>query len=241
MKVLTRGSLIRSGIYLVLGVFILLFYIYGRSLWHPVMFLLRGQRTVADAVERYGPAARARLAPEFSRAGVPYPPTDFELLVFKAERSVELWAQGAFIRSYKMTAFSGTLGPKLAEGDGQIPEGFYRIVGLNPNSSFHLSMELDYPNAADRARAAAEGRTRLGQDIFVHGMQVSIGCVAVGNPAIEELFVLAVDAGLHNAKVTILPFDFFRHPQPPRLSRPWVAELYRDLSVHLKTRLRPIR
>ncbi|MBR4615676.1 MAG: hypothetical protein IKO55_08730, partial [Kiritimatiellae bacterium] len=85
------------------------------------------------------------------------------ILVFKNERSVEVNAPGwKAPRIYPMTAFSGSLGPKLREGDGQIPEGIYGIGYLNPNSSYYLSLKVTYPNASDRARAKADGRTNLG-------------------------------------------------------------------------------
>ena len=100
------------------------------------------------------------------------------ILVFKNERSVEVHAPGwKAPRIYPMTAFSGTLGPKLREGDGQIPEGVYGIGYLNPNSSYYLSLKVTYPNASDRARAKADGRTNLGGDIMIHGKAATIGCV----------------------------------------------------------------
>jgi len=61
------------------------------------------------------------------------------------------------IKSYPFTGFSGGLGPKLREGDGQIPEGVYAIEYLNPNSQFHLSVKLDYPNVFDKAKGRADG------------------------------------------------------------------------------------
>ena len=78
-----------------------------------------------------------------------------------------------------------------------MPEGVYRIVALNPNSSYHLSMKLDYPTEFDLSKARAEGRTRPGSDIFIHGKAVSIGCVAVGDDAIEEIFVLVREDAEH--------------------------------------------
>ena len=110
-----------------------------------------------------------------------------KIFVFKNERSVEVHAPGwRMPRIYPMTAFSGALGPKLREGDGQIPEGVYGIEYLNPNSSYHLSLKVSYPNASDRKRAKADGRTNLGGDIMIHGKAVTIGCVPVGDDAIED-------------------------------------------------------
>ena len=108
------------------------------------------------------------------------------ILVFKSERSVEVHAPGwEAPRIYPMTAFSGSLGPKLREGDGQIPEGIYGIEYLNPNASYYLSLKVTYPNASDRACAKADGRTNLGGDIMIHGKAVTIGCVPVGDDALE--------------------------------------------------------
>ena len=130
------------------------------------------------------------------------------ILVFKNERSVEVHAPGwKAPRIYPMTAFSGTLGPKLREGDGQIPEGIYGIEYLNPNSSYYLSLKVTYPNTSDRARAKADGRTKLGGDIMIHGKAVTIGCVPVGDDAIEDIFYLASAVGIKNVSVIIAPYD----------------------------------
>ena len=94
-------------------------------------------------------------------------------------------------------AFSFTeddYGQELRQGDGQIPEGIYRIEHLNPMSSFYLSMKVGYPNDFDRARAKEDGRTDLGGDIFIHGSCVTIGCVPLQNGPIEEVYLAAVDA-----------------------------------------------
>jgi murein L,D-transpeptidase YafK len=131
---------------------------------------------------------------------------------FKREKVVHLYAAGEteaprFVHAYPVLAASGQLGPKLAEGDRQVPEGIYRIESLNPNSRFHLSLRLDYPNQFDRARAQEEGRQELGGDIMIDGAASSIGCLAIGDPAIEELFVLVADVGRENVSVILSPVD----------------------------------
>jgi hypothetical protein len=193
-------------------------------------------RTVADVLKTIGPSAETRLRKRFEDAGVVYPPAQVHLLAFKAERRLELWANsdGAARRvaSFPVLADSGTLGPKLREGDYQIPEGIYRVVWLHPNSEYHLSMKLDYPNAFDREQAKRDGRTELGGDIFIHGSDVSIGCLAVGDPAIEELFVLAARVGIERVKVVVAPWDL-RRRAPPALDGPqppWLPDLYVQLS-----------
>lgn len=194
--------------------------------------------TLADALRLYGAGARMRLAPHFRRASVGYPPKRIALLAFKKERRVSLWASDGktwqFIRGYPILAASGNAGPKLRQGDYQVPEGLYRITWLNPASSYHLSMKVDYPNAFDRRQAALDGRTRLGGDIFIHGKNVSIGCIALGDPAIEELFTLAADAGPHAIRVIIAPNDLRAAGASLTESTPmWVAGLYRTIAAAL--------
>jgi murein L,D-transpeptidase YafK len=130
-----------------------------------------------------------------------------------------------------MLAASGKPGPKLAEGDLQVPEGLYRIESLNPNSSYHLSLRLDYPNEFDRDRAHEDGRIRLGGDIMIHGSNVSIGCIAIGDAAIEEVFVLAAGIGHENVEVILSPSELrtgspSAHAAPVR---PWVPGLYESI------------
>jgi len=197
-----------------------------------------GERTVQDVLDLYGPAAEQRLVPYFHRAGVLYPPAALALLGFKAEKRLEVWAghQGAwaFIRAYGIEATSGTAGPKLREGDYQVPEGMYAIGALNPNSQFHLSLRLDYPNTVDRQQAALEGREQLGGDIFLHGKDVSAGCLAMGDAAIEELFVLVVRTGIERVAVLLAPYDFRQHAVERDSSRPaWVEALYGEIHREL--------
>ncbi len=169
--------------------------------------------SVEDRLRQFAAPVRDRLGPAFEKAGISYPPTRLVLAGFKAERRLELYAAGQsgplrFIKSYPVQAASGTSGPKLREGDRQVPEGLYQIEYLNPNSSYHLSMKVSYPNTLDRARAEEEGRTQLGGDIMIHGRNVSIGCLAMGDPAAEELFVLAALVGVNNIEVILAPVDF---------------------------------
>jgi murein L,D-transpeptidase YafK len=124
-------------------------------------------------------------------------------------------------------------GPKLREGDQQVPEGLYRIELLNPNSRYHLSLRVNYPNAADIEQARAEGRdlAGLGGDIMIHGGAESVGCLAIGDPAIEELFVLVAGTGLDKVRLLIAPWDFRKETEDALAGRApsWVAELYGQL------------
>jgi len=152
-------------------------------------------------------AARARVEPRlralFAQRGVAYPGRALLLRAFKADDALELWARGTrrfvHLRDYRICARSGGLGPKRREGDGQVPEGFYRVVGENPWSQFHLSLRIDYPNRSDRIL----GDARPGGDIFIHGSCVTIGCLPLGDEAIEELFVLVHDARAGRARVDV--------------------------------------
>ena len=196
-------------------------------------------RSIDDVVKLYGRDARQRLAPAFERSGVAYPPASVWLVALKEERRLELWAGGRdrrHIKDYDIQAASGEAGPKRSQGDLQVPEGLYRILWLNPASSYHLSMKVDYPNDFDRSRAHLDGRTNLGGDIFIHGRAVSIGCLAMGDPAIEELFVLAADAGVKNLRAVIAPHDLRvrRAALPPTPDPSWLAELYAILDEELR-------
>jgi murein L,D-transpeptidase YafK len=138
------------------------------------------------------------------------------------------------LRSYPVLAASGTAGPKRREGDLQVPEGIYRLTTFNPNSSYHLSVRVDYPNADDRAAARAENRTALGGDIYIHGKAVSIGCLALGDAAIEELYVLLADVGLPQATLILAPrAEPTAEPGAPA----WITDLYK----HLRRELHSVR
>ncbi len=196
--------------------------------------------TVEERLAEYGRVAHARLLPCFTAIGIPYPPKKITLIGLKEEKKLEvhaLGADGTFSRlvTYPILAASGTAGPKLKEGDRQVPEGFYKIESLNPNSRFHLSLRVNYPNAEDRKHARDEKRTHLGGDIMIHGNRVSVGCLAMGDPAAEELFVLVAETGIANVEVVLCPVDFRRHPdfQEPPASPPWTADLYRRLKTKL--------
>ena len=197
------------------------------------------ERTVESVVQELGPSARARWAPLCHVVGLDYPPPELALLAFKRERRLEIWGRqnGPWVRivAIPVLAASGVPGPKLREGDGQVPEGFYRIVAFNPNSRYHLSLMLDYPNADDIFEAERDGRTDLGGEIFVHGGARSIGCLAVGDYAIESLFVLVADVGIENVQVIIAPRD----PRggmtlEPIADIPFTADLYRRIEDGLQ-------
>lgn len=199
-----------------------------------------GKATTAERVATYGEAVKARLSPAFAAQGVAYPPPSLTLIGLKAEKRLEVWAPDATgqprqLKVYPILAASGGIGPKLREGDGQVPEGLYSIESLNPNSRFHLSLRIDYPNDDDRRRAQSDGRTQLGGDIMIHGSNVSIGCLAMGDPAAEDLFVLAALTGPRNIQVILSPVDFRKEASVkiPAGQPAWVAERHAQIKAEL--------
>lgn len=143
-------------------------------------------------------SAEARVKPALERdlrkLGLRFGAAVF-MRIFKREKELELWVEGnqhrfVLFRTYPICTYSGGLGPKQREGDNQAPEGFYRVAAgqLNPQSTYHLSFNLGYPNAYDRAHS------RTGNFLMVHGSCVSIGCYAMGDEGIEEIYSLAAAA-----------------------------------------------
>ena len=155
-----------------------------------------------------GPAVAARLRTHH------LDPQQLEIFIrmIKTRAEVEVWARNrgtgpfALLHSYPLSAASGSLGPKRQSGDYQVPEGFYEIDRFNPNSNFHLSLGLNYPNAADRAL----GEPNPGGDIFIHGGAASIGCLPITDAGIEEVYLLAVMA--RAASQAVIPVHLFPFP-----------------------------
>ena len=201
---------------------------------------LNWDNAVDNAVRKYGLRTEPELLRLFAKSNVEYPPKDIALLAFKKERRMELWAKDSnttwrYIHTYPLTAFSGRLGPKLKERDGQIPEGIYRLITFNPFSSMHLSMMIDYPNDFDRLQASKDGRRRLGNNIFLHGKSLSVGCLAVGDRAIDQLFLLVRRVGLSHVKLIIAPNDLrIAKPATSNFAQPrWLPELYKQINSAL--------
>jgi TPR repeat protein len=187
-------------------------------------------------------SAEERLASRFASRALSYPPREVAFIALKNEARLELWADEGdgwrFVRSYPIRAASGGLGPKLREGDHQVPEGLYQVAALNPNSRYHLSLRLDYPNGFDRAHASEEGRARIGGDIMIHGGEVSDGCVPVGDAGVEELFAIASRVGAEHVRVIVSPLDFRRmnatRAEARATVRPvWLGALYAGIAEAL--------
>ena len=136
---------------------------------------------------------------------------------FKAEGTLELWAAPAKrgrawvrVQDFPICASSGDLGPKLRQGDGQVPEGVYAVDRFNPISAYHLSLGLSYPNTYDRARTRAQvGREAdPGDNIFVHGSCVTVGCLPLRDAPMERLYLASIaarDAGQRRIPVHVFP------------------------------------
>ena len=130
--------------------------------------------------------------------------------IFKEESELELWKQrsdGRFyhVKTYPICNWSGDLGPKIAQGDKQAPEGFYQVARtqMNPNSQFHLAFNLGFPNAYDKAQK------RTGDFLMVHGKCKSAGCYAMTDALIEEIYAFAREsfiAGQETIQVHAFPF-----------------------------------
>ncbi|MEC4750383.1 L,D-transpeptidase family protein [Methylomicrobium sp. Wu6] len=211
-----------------------------RKMYYILLSELPGQRTVEDILQIYGAYATSKLKPYFAKAKVPYPPREVTFIALKQEKKLELWARDSgefrFIRDYGIWDASGVAGPKLRQGDRQVPEGIYRIAGLNPNSHYHLSMKINYPNEFDLFYASQEGRADPGSDIFIHGKAASLGCLAMDDEAIEELFVVTAQVGAENVKVVIAPHDPRTHPLEADSEElpAWTSELYSIISREIK-------
>jgi murein L,D-transpeptidase YafK len=158
-----------------------------------------------EAINRVRPKLEAALKTKKLRYGAP-----IFIRIFKESRTLQVWIKSdddfEHFKTFEICTYgSGELGPKIKHGDGQAPEGFYFLTpkSLNPLSNFHLSLNLGYPNEYDRIHK------RTGSALMVHGECVSIGCYAMTNPGIEEIYALA-DAALRNGQrglgVHIFPF-----------------------------------
>ena len=111
---------------------------------------------------------------------------------YKKEAEFEIWkmkADGRYtkVKTFPMCRWSGQLGPKMREGDRQVPEGFYKITPgqMNPTSQYYLSFNVGYPNAYDRAHGATGG------SIFVHGACSSAGCFSMTDQQIDQIYAVA--------------------------------------------------
>jgi len=180
-----------------------------------------GAKRSADAALRVKSRLTAEMKGKEIAVGNPV-----YLRVFKESRELEIWLQHSqtkkfiLFKTYKIAAMSGRLGPKQKEGDMQAPEGFYFVNRglMNPQSRFHLAFNIGYPNTYDRSH----GRT--GSALMVHGNRVSIGCFAMTDYYIEEIYTLC-DAALKKGqpffRVHSFPFRMTEQRMAESMNSPW--------------------
>jgi len=179
-------------------------------------------------INKTTPLLKKSLKAKGFRLGAP-----LYLRIFKEEAILEVWLkqkkQFKLFKTYPICTFSGKLGPKQKEGDYQAPEGFYFVKAqqLNPYSRFHLSFNLGYPNQYDRAHH------RTGSALMVHGNCVSMGCYAMTDKKIEEIYLLAhyaLQYGQSYFRVHIFPFKMTVKNLQKHKKSPWA-----DFWFNLKT------
>ncbi|MGI8950780.1 MAG: L,D-transpeptidase family protein [Chitinophagaceae bacterium] len=157
------------------------------------------------------------LQKQFVKAGLQWPPKQIYIRSFKYDSQMEVWVrnnnneQFKLFKTYRICALAGSLGPKRLAGDYQVPEGFYYINQFNPNSEYHLALGINYPNASDKILSDS---LQPGSGIYIHGSCVTVGCIPIQDPQIEELYILAVNA--KNNGQDFIPVHIF----PVRYSNP---------------------
>lgn len=152
------------------------------------------QRTSSYKVSDVFSRMEDSVKKQFEKQNLNWPPEAMYIRSFKYDRQLEVWVKNSMkepyrlFKTYKVCMQSGTMGPKRMEGDYQVPEGFYHINEFNPNSNYHLSLGLNYPNASDRILSDS---LRPGNAIYIHGNCVSTGCIPISDVPIEEVYIIA--------------------------------------------------
>jgi murein L,D-transpeptidase YafK len=170
-----------------------------------------------DRVAQVRKARGAEVEALVRSAQVAWPVGELYLRAFKKEQQLEVWGGEpgkplTLIKRYPICAASGVLGPKRKEGDLQVPEGLYTLGRFNPTSSYHLSLEITYPNTSDRVLSDPKHPGGL---IYLHGNCVSIGCIAIEDGPIEEVYLMALEARSRPIPIHIFPFRFAGAPLEP--------------------------
>ena len=234
---MTRKILLAIGLIIAVAIFLK----YGRSVYMPVLNKMKGNQTIESRIDDIQVEVWNRLENKLNTAGYKMDyPKEIILVAFKEERVLQVYSRDyngvKLLKEYPFTAFSGELGPKLKEGDKQIPEGIYEVEYLNPNSSFYLSIKVSYPNEFDKSKTELSNIADMGGDIFIHGKSATIGCIPIGDEAIEEVFVLTQKAINNKVKVIISPRDFRTNPEYPNIEDiEWEKELYGLIEKEIKT------
>ena len=201
---------------------------------------LKPKYSTEQVVAKHEKKVFAKFRDDFREAEIDTAAFEIALLAFKDTQKLELYIKSPktayhLIKTYYFTAFSGKIGPKLKNGDKQIPEGIYQMEYLNPNSRYHLSLKVSYPNVFDLEKAKSDNRTDLGGDIMIHGKKVTIGCIPVGDRNIEEIFILAAKSSNQKFPIIISPTDFRKNSNFPDIEGiDWEKELYSGIQTELK-------
>lgn len=151
----------------------------------------------------------ADLKKEFSRNQLDYGSFKMILVGYKSIKKLEVFVADKnskkyqLFKTYDFCVLSGELGPKRMEGDYQVPEGLYEISHFNPQSNFHLSLKVNYPNASDKILS---DKDKPGGDIYIHGSCVSVGCIPITDECIKELYILAVECQNRHQKIPVYIF-----------------------------------
>jgi murein L,D-transpeptidase YafK len=196
------------------------------SIIFPSAELLASASTIPSSDKSQN--AYKRVAPELNRKMIKIGASLGDAVfirVFKKEKMLEVWLRQGLtytkFKSYSICHHSGTLGPKLREGDKQSPEGFYTVGAsqLNPNSDYHLSFNLGFPNEYDRSH------NRTGSLLMIHGRCSSVGCYAMADFRMDEIYAIvesAIISGQHQVPVHIFPFKMTSANMAAKQDSKWI-------------------
>lgn len=159
-------------------------------------------------------------------------PTETFIRVFKYEKELEVWTRkgGTFqlLKTYSVCGTSGKFGPKRYEGDLQIPEGAYQVTKLNPYSNYHKSIKINYPNKSD---SILSKYPKKGGEIYIHGKCVSVGCVAIGDINIDEVYNIVSQSQKTTVHIFPARYDIHNDYIRSNLKRyPWLYRFETNLA-----------
>ncbi len=169
------------------------------------------------------------LRKQFEAKGLHWPAKYMYIRSFKYDSQLEVWVKNSrteqfkLFKSYKVCALAGTLGPKRIEGDFQVPEGFYQVNEFNPHSNYDLALGVNYPNPSDKILSDS---LLPGGDIYIHGSCVTVGCIPITNPQIEEVYTIA--AFCHNEGQDYIPIHIFPVIYKKPHSKDFIEKMFAD-------------
>ena len=162
-------------------------------------------------------------------------------VAYKYEKEVVIFAKNKNdieyqkLETFKICHSSGVLGPKRTYRDGQVPEGFYHVDRFNPESSYHLSFGINYPNSSDKTQSKS---SNLGGNIFIHGACVTIGCLPMTDDKIEEIYLYTIHAknnGQQEIPVYLFPFkmndETFKEVKKNYKTKPKLVRFWENLKT----------